>query len=96
VGDDLAEGKPTLPLIHAMDTGTSEERMIIRECIRKGGLVNLEQVLKIIQRTRSIDYVTDKARHHAHLAKQALKIFDDGESKQAMLALADLAVARQS
>ena len=96
VGDDLAEGKPTLPLIHAMDTGTPEERKIIRECIRKGGLVNLEQVLSIIQRTESIEYVTKKALHHAQTAKQALDVFEESESKQAMLALADLAVARDN
>ena len=96
VGDDLAEGKPTLPLIHAMEHGTEDEKSIIRECIRKGGLVHLDTVLDIIKRTESLEYVTAKAEQHAHQAKECLNQFVDCSHKSAMLALADLAVARNS
>jgi octaprenyl-diphosphate synthase len=95
VGDDLAEGKPTLPLIHAMEHGTEEDTKLIRECIRKGGLVHLESVLEVIRRTNSLAYVMEKANHHANLAKECLNVFDDSISKTAMLALADIAVARE-
>jgi octaprenyl-diphosphate synthase len=96
VGDDLAEGKPTLPLIHAMEHGTEEEKALVRECIRKGGLVHLESVLDIIRRNESLEYVTAKAEAHADKAKACLKNFPEGEHKAAMMALADLAVARKS
>lgn len=96
VGDDLAEGKPTLPLIHAMEKGDEDDRKLVRNCIRKGGLVELDAVLAVIEKTDAIGYVTEKARAHAEAAKQAIAAFDNSASKQALLALADLAVSRQS
>lgn len=96
IGDDLAEGKPTLPLIYAMEKGNDDERQLVRNCIRKGGLVELDAVLNVIKRTNALDYVTAKARSHADSAKQALATFPDSDSKRALLALADIAVARQS
>lgn len=96
IGDDLAEGKPTLPLIHAMEKGTEAERKLVRNCIRKGGLVELDQVLDVIKRTEALEYVTSKALSHANLAKQALSLFPDSTSKTALSALADIAVERRS
>lgn len=96
VGDDLAEGKPTLPLIHAMANGNAEQTKLIKECIRKGGLVHLDEVLAIIEQTESLKYTTDKALHHAELAKQSLASFADSTIKEAMMSLADIAVARKS
>jgi len=96
VGDDLAEGKPTLPLIHAMENGTDEDAKLIRQCIRKGGLNHLNEVLVILERTGSLAYVEQKALNHAQLAKDSLADFPDSEYKEAMVALADLAVARKS
>lgn len=96
VGDDLAEGKPTLPLIHAMAQGNSEQTLLIKDCIRKGGLDRLEDVLAIIEQTQSLQYTTDKALRHAQLAKQAIADFTDSQFKQALIALADIAVARRS
>lgn len=96
VGDDLAEGKPTLPLIHAMEYGTEDEKTLVRECIRKGGLVHLDTVMDIIRRNESLEYVTAKAEAHSEKAKACLANFPEGEHKTAMMALADLAVARKS
>ncbi|EAR09625.1 polyprenyl synthetase family protein [Reinekea blandensis] len=96
IGDDLAEGKPTLPLIFAMEKGTDEEKALVRNCIRKGGLVELDAVLEVIRHTDAIGYVTQKALTHADAAKQALASFADSDSKRALMALADLAVSRQS
>jgi len=94
VGDDLAEGKPTLPLIHAMEHGTDLDKKLIKECIRKGGLVHLDEVLAIIDKTNSLNYVIDTAKQHADKAKESLSLFADSTYKTAMLALADIAVAR--
>ena len=96
VGDDLAEGKPTLPLIHAMANGTEDEAKLIRQCIRKGGLEQLDEIRTIIERTGSLSYVEAKARQHAQLAKANLAILPDTPYRQAMLALADLAVSRNN
>ncbi len=96
VGDDLAEGKPTLPLIHAIQHCAEEQVQLIKACIRKGGLVHLEEVLKIIKNSGSLEYVEAKADEHAMRAKQALAHFPDGSYKEALLTLADLAVQRKS
>jgi len=96
VGDDLAEGKPTLPLIHAMTHGTEEENKLIRKCIRQGGLAHMGEILSIIQKSGSLKYVEDKALLHAELAKDALKIFPDSDYKTAMITLAEMAVARSN
>ena len=95
VGDDLAEGKPTLPLIHAMEHGNESDKKLIKECIRKGGLVHLEEVLQIITKTDSVNYVINKAQKHAEQAKARLAVFDDSDYKTALLSLADIAVARE-
>lgn len=96
VGDDLAEGKPTLPLIHAMENGTEEEAKLIRSCIRKGSLDMLEEVQAILKRNESIEYVEAKALEHAKIAKDALAGFEDNTYKEALLSLADIAVKRRS
>lgn len=96
VGDDLAEGKPTLPLIHAMATGSDTEKQQIRKIIRAGGTSHLEDVLEILHRNGSITHVTDKAHKMANDAKAAISNFPDSVYKEAMLALADIAVERDS
>ena len=79
-----------------MEKGTDTEKALVRNCIRKGGLVELEAVLEVIRNTDAIGYVTQKALAHADAAKRALDSFTDSDSKQALMALADLAVSRQS
>ncbi|HCW90804.1 MAG TPA: octaprenyl diphosphate synthase, partial [Marinobacter sp.] len=68
VGDDLAEGKTTLPLIHAMAHGSEQESNLVRQAIRKGGLDDLSRVLDIVQSTGALDYTMDKAREQAGTA----------------------------
>ncbi len=94
VGDDLAEGKATLPLIHAMKAGTDEERSLIRQAIRKGGLDDLSQILEITQRNGSIDYTRTKAQEQVSLAKAAISNLTDSSFKGTLNQIADLAVAR--
>ena len=94
VGDDLAEGKPTLPLIYAMKNAPEADAQLIRQAIRKGGTEQLEAILKIVSDCGAIDYTITRAKEEAQLAKQKLKVLDDSPARQALSALADIAVER--
>lgn len=94
LGDDLAEGKPTLPLIHAMRTGTEAQRELVREAIKSGGLTRIEDVLAAIESTGSITYTARRAENEARLATQALSTLPDSVYKQALLDLAHFSVHR--
>jgi len=95
VGDDLAEGKPTLPLLYAMWHGSSDQSQLIREAITEAnGLPHLQQIQVAMQDTGAIDYTKAKALEAAELAKQALLVIPDSEYKQALISLADIAVER--
>jgi octaprenyl-diphosphate synthase len=94
VGDDLAEGKPTLPLIQAMKTGTEEERQLLRQCIRNGGLDDLQPVLDIVHRSGAIDYTRAAAQRAASNAGEALAALPASTFKDTLLQLAQLAVTR--
>ena len=96
VGDDLAEGKVTLPLIHAMANATEDESRLIRQAIRKGGLDDMQSVFAIIQKTKSLDYTRQKAYECADRAQQHLELLADSEAKQALNALAMIAVQRNT
>jgi octaprenyl-diphosphate synthase len=94
VGDDLAEGKATLPLIHAMRVGSDEDRVLIRHAIRKGGLDDLSPVLEIVQRNGSIDYSRQKATEEIDKAKRAIACLPETSFKETLNQIADLAIAR--
>jgi len=94
VGDDLAEGKPTLPLIHAMRAGTETQRTLLRKAIEDGGLEQLDAVLEIVESTGSIAYTAARAEQEAELARAALSAIPDSPYKQALEALAHFAVHR--
>jgi octaprenyl-diphosphate synthase len=96
VGDDLAEGKPTLPLIHAMSKGTAQQAALIRTAIEKGGYDYIEQVQAIIHATGALDYTTAVARNQADLALSELEHLEDSDYKQALVSLAHLSVDRNS
>jgi len=96
VGDDLAEGKTTLPLIFTMKNGTEEQATLIRQAIRKGGTDNLAEIVSIVQECGAIDYTNQKAQEHVTLANQALECLIDSQAKEALKALAELAVSRSN
>ena len=96
VGDDLAEGKPTLPLIFAMQNADEDSAKMIRQAIRKGGTDELPQIIKIVQACGAIDYTNQKAKDHVDQAKQAISILEDTPAKAALEGLADLAISRNS
>jgi octaprenyl-diphosphate synthase len=96
VGDDLAEGKTTLPLIYAMANSDDDEKQLIRRAIRKGGIDDLQPVLAIINATGALDYAMAKAKDQALQAKDCLQILPAGEHLDALHLLTDIAVARLS
>jgi octaprenyl-diphosphate synthase len=95
VGDDLAEGKPTLPLIRAMECGNAAQRGLIRGAIEAGEGANFDEIRRVIDATGALQYTLEQAQWHAQQAGSCLAALDDGEHKQAMLFLADYAVRRK-
>ncbi|HEB66434.1 MAG TPA: octaprenyl diphosphate synthase [Gammaproteobacteria bacterium] len=94
VGDDLAEGKPTLPLIHAMREGTAAQRDLIRGAIEKGGLERIDEILAAIESTGAIDYTARCARAEADQAIAAIHDLPDSRYRDALVGLARFAVDR--
>jgi len=96
LGDDLAEGKATLPLIYAMENGSAKDKQLIRNAILEGGLDQLEQVTAIIESTGALQYTAARAQEAADSAIAALSDVPDSEYKQALIAIAEFAVQRRS
>lgn len=94
VGDDLAEGKPTLPLIHAMRTGAPAQVAAVRRAIEAGGLEELQAVLEAIRETGALDYARDRAGTEARLARDELSALPDTSQRDFLLQLADFSVTR--
>lgn len=95
VGDDLAEGKPTLPLIHAMRHGNPEQAAMIREAIETAnGMEHLEAILATLHELGSLTYTTTRAEEEADKAIAELASIPDSEFKQALVGVAHLAVHR--
>ena len=95
IGDDLAEGKPTLPLIHAMRHGTSEEVRIIREAIEQGGLERIDIVTRTIESTGALDYTARLAAEQSERAIASLPMLSESPAKDALISLARFAVNRR-
>lgn len=96
IGDDLAEGKATLPLIYAMKKASEADRNVIRDAILAGGLGKFDQITAIIESTGALLYTADKAREVANLAIASLTGVPDSKFKQALIDVADLSVQRRS
>lgn len=94
LGDDLAEGKPTLPLIYAMRTGSVEQAGLIREAIQNGGIGNLEPVLKVIQDTQALEYARKCAQAEIDIALSAIAPLPESEHKTCLVQLANFSVTR--
>jgi octaprenyl-diphosphate synthase len=94
LGDDLAEGKPTLPLIYALKMGTDEQRAVVRTSIEQGGAPDLPRITAAIESTGGLAYTARLARREAALAVEALADLPDSAYKQALRELADFAVER--
>ena len=96
VGDDLAEGKMTLPLIYARRHGNDEARALITKAIEQRTAEQFADILQVVQASGGIQYSLDRAAEQASLAKNALNAIDDGPLKQVMAELAGFAVSRNA
>jgi octaprenyl-diphosphate synthase len=94
LGDDLAEGKPTLPLIHSMRNGTPAQAELVRRAVREGGRQYLPPLLEAIEATGAIAYTARVARGEAERAIAALEGIPDSPYKLALRALAEFSVNR--
>ncbi|MFV5215581.1 octaprenyl diphosphate synthase [Azonexus caeni] len=94
LGDDLAEGKPTLPLIHAMQHGTPEHAACVRKAIEEGGRDAFPEVLQAIQQSGALEHTRARAAKEAEQARAAISLLGDSLYKKALLELTFLAVER--
>lgn len=96
VGDDLAEGKPTLPLIYALTQSNSDDQAIIRNAIEQGGLNDLEKIMAIVKSTNAIEYTYQAAEAAVKKAIDALTPLPDTAFKTALIELAKLSLNRSN
>ena len=96
LGDDLAEGKPTLPLIRAMAVGSPAEAKLIREAIEHGGLENLNEIRAVIESTGALEYTARRAQEAAEKAIGALEGLPESDYQRALEAIAEFSVSRRS
>jgi len=94
VGDDLREGKPTLPLIYLMKNGSSEERDLVRACIENGDESKFDAILDAITKSGALAYTQSEAVKAAERAATAIAAWPDNQYKQAMVKLCAFAVGR--
>ncbi|WP_026294583.1 octaprenyl diphosphate synthase [Salinimonas chungwhensis] len=97
-GDDLAEGKPTLPLLYAMwNAENDDDRLLIREAIENAnGLPHLERIQRIMQQTGALDYTRSRAHEEVSMAIKSLDPVPESPFKQALIALTHMSVERTS
>jgi len=96
LGDDLAEGKPTLPLLHALRHGNDEQRAVIRLAIEQGGLAQLGPIVEAIEATGGLEYATQFAQRETAQALTALAALPDSPHARALASLAMFAQERTS
>jgi len=96
VGDDLREGKPTLPLLLAMERGTPAERELIRHAIEHGEVARLADIVGIVRRTGAIDATRDAARAESDKARDCLRVLPASAHREALLEFCVRSVDRSS
>ena len=95
VGDDLAEGKPTLPLLYAMWHGNETQSQRIKDAIENGnGMQHFDEIMKAMEQTGALNYTKKQALDASEKAINALRPIPDSEYKNALIALANIAVER--
>lgn len=94
LGDDLSEGKPTLPLLYAIQNSSPQQANALRKAIKSGGLADLDRVLAVVRATQANEYVLGVAKQESLEGCSAIAHFPDSIYKQSLLDLADFAVTR--
>ncbi|MFL9873408.1 polyprenyl synthetase family protein [Paraburkholderia megapolitana] len=95
-GDDLREGKPTLPLIWLIEHGTPAEATLAREAIEQGGTDRFDEIFTAITRSGALDHTLECAKQEAQIAAAAISSFPDSIYKESLLELCSYSTARQS
>ena len=95
LGDDLSEGKPTLPLIYAMQHGDADQVALVRQAIEQDDVACFADVLQVIKQTGALEYTRQQAQRESDAACAALAALPDTNYKQSLLQLADFAATRQ-
>lgn len=95
LGDDLAEGKTTLPIIYAMRHGSAEQTAVVRNALVRGGLGDFEPVLKAMREAGALDYTRAQADVSAGEARNAIAMLPDSKYRDSLLELAAFAVTRK-
>ena len=95
VGDDLAEGKPTLPLIYTMREGTAEQARLVRQAIQKGGLEDITPIREAVETSGALAYTQRMAREQSDLAVQMLQTLPPSAFRDSLEQLARFAIERQ-
>jgi octaprenyl-diphosphate synthase len=94
VGDDLTEGKATLPLIHALREGSDAEKALVHDAITQKSADNIDDIIKAVQRCGSLDYSRAQAKNYHDLAMQALNLLPASEARNSMERIAHLSINR--
>jgi len=94
LGDDIAEGKPTLPLLYAMRHGDAKQSQLIRNAIEQGGLEDFSAIIQAVEETGALDYVRNIAKQEAELACKAIQHLPSTPQHQALIQLAEFSVSR--
>lgn len=94
VGDDLREGKPTLPLIYLMQHGTSEQRQLVRSCIETGDEQHFSEILSAITNSGALDYTKEEAEKAARRATNSIASLPNSQFKDSLIQLCAFAVER--
>ena len=96
LGDDLAEGKPTLPLIYTMRCGSAQQASVVRKAVAEGGRADFARVLEAIRACGALDYARAAAHKEAQIALRAIQPLEPSAYKQSLLELASFAVTREA
>lgn len=96
IGDDLREGKPTLPLLIAMQRGETHERDLIRHAIENGEVLRLQEIVEIVRRTGALEATRHAARQEAELARRAIVALPVSEAREALIEFCVRSVERSS
>ncbi len=94
IGDDLADGKPTLPILYALKKGTKAEKNLIETSIKNGDLSQLSAIKAAIVSTGAIEYTYVRAAEHGAKAKEALSVLPESLAKTSLIELVDFALTR--
>ena len=95
LGDDLSEGKPTLPLIYAMQHGDANQIAVVRQAIEQGDIAHFSDVLHVIKQTGALEYTRQQAQRESDAACAALAVLPDTNYRQSLMQLANFAATRQ-